>query len=122
VVAAALAVVGVVLLVQSVTALVSGTRPATSGVTLIAASISFAVLAPLACAKRRLGKQIASRALLGDGTLSGIGAATRLLTLAALVLYYLFGWWRADRIVALTIAIIAVAEALRTFPRRQPAS
>ncbi|HEX9526119.1 MAG TPA: cation transporter [Streptosporangiaceae bacterium] len=121
VVAAALAVAGVVLVDQSVTALVSGTRPATSGVTLIAASISFAVLAPLACAKRRLGKQMASRALLGDSTLSGIGATTSLLALAALVLYYLFGWWWADRIVALTIAIIAAAEARRTFPRRQPA-
>jgi divalent metal cation (Fe/Co/Zn/Cd) transporter len=64
----------------------------------------------------------ASPVLLGDGTLSGIGVATNMLALAALVLYYLFGWWRADRIVALIIAIIAVAEALRTFLRRQPAS
>jgi len=56
-------------------------------VTLIAAAVSLAVLAPLAYAKRRLGAQMASRALQGDGTLSGIGAATSLLALAALLLY-----------------------------------
>ena len=71
--------------------------------TLIAAAISLAVLAPLAHAKRRLGGQMASRALQGDGTLSGIGAATSLLALTALLLYR-----------------IAAIEAWHTAPHRQP--
>jgi hypothetical protein len=54
-------------------------------VTVIAAAVSLAVLTPLAYTKRRLGTQMASRAPQGDGTLSGIGAATSLLALTALV-------------------------------------
>ena len=58
-----------------------------------------------------------SPALQGDGTLSGIGAATSLLALAALIVVRLLGWWEADRATALIIAAIAAAEALRTAPR-----
>lgn len=83
---AALAVVSAVLTAGSVTALVNGSRPGTAGITLIAAAVSLAVLAPLAYAKRRLGTQMASRALQGDGALSGIRAATSLLALISLAL------------------------------------
>jgi len=114
VVALALAAVCALLAEQSVAALASGSRPGTSGTALVAAGISLAVLAPLAYAKRRLGRRMASRALLGDGALSGIGAATSLLALAALVLYDVLGWWQADRIAALVVAAIAAAEAWHT--------
>jgi divalent metal cation (Fe/Co/Zn/Cd) transporter len=117
IVSAALAVVSAALTAESVTALVNGSRPGTSGVTLIAAAVSFAVLTPLAYAKRRLGKQMASRALQGDGTLSGIGAATSLLALISLALYHALGWWWADRIAALAVAVVAAAEAWHTAPR-----
>lgn len=119
VVAIALAVVAAVLVIQSAAALASGSRPGTSGLTLIAAGVSLAVLAPLAYAKRRLGRRMASRALQGDGTLSGIGAATSLLALTALALDDTLGWWQADRIAALIVAAIAAAEAWHTAPRRR---
>jgi divalent metal cation (Fe/Co/Zn/Cd) transporter len=83
VVAIALAVVGAALAIESITALISGSRPGNSPVTMVAAGISLVVLAPLAYAKRRLGNQMGSRALQGDGTLSAIGAATSVLALAA---------------------------------------
>jgi divalent metal cation (Fe/Co/Zn/Cd) transporter len=118
VVAIALAVVSVVLVIQSAAALASGSHPGTSSVTLAAAGISLMVLTPLAYAKRRLGTRMGSRALQGDGTLSGIGAVTSLLALAALVLYGTLGWWWADRVAALIVAAIAAAEAWRTVPRR----
>jgi divalent metal cation (Fe/Co/Zn/Cd) transporter len=120
VVAAVLAVVSAVITVQAAVALVAGSRPGTSGVTLTAAAVSLVVLAPLAYAKRRLGARMASRALQGDGTLSGIGAATSLLALTALALYHILGWWWADRTAALIVAAIAAAEAWHTAPRRQP--
>ena len=120
IVAITLAVVAVVLTAESVRALASGSRPGTSAITLIAAGVSLAVLTPLAYAKRRLGRQMGSRALQGDGTLSGIGAATSLLALAALALNDTLGWWWTDRIAALIVAVIAAAEAWHTAPRAQP--
>ncbi len=120
IVAAALTVVAVVLTVESVSALVSGSRPGTSAIPLIAAGVSLAVLTPLAYAKQRLGRHMASRALQGDGTLSGIGAATSLLALAALALNGALGWWWADRTAALIVAAIATAEAWHTAPHHRP--
>ena len=116
IVAIALAVVAVVLTAESVAALATGSRPGTAAITLIAAGVSFAVLTPLAHAKRRLGRQMGSRALQGDGALSGIGAATGLLALAALVLNDTLGWWWADRIAALIVAAVATVEAWHTAP------
>jgi divalent metal cation (Fe/Co/Zn/Cd) transporter len=123
VVASALAVVVcAVLSIESAAALASGSHPGTSGVTLAAAGISLVVLTPLALAKRRLGGRMASRALRGGGALSGIGAATSLLALAALVLYDTLGWWWADRVAALIVAAAAAAEAWRTAPARRSPS
>lgn len=113
IVSAALAVVSVVVAIPAAIALAAGSRPGTAGVTLIAAGVSLVVLTPLAVAKRRLGARMASRALRGDGTLSGIGAATSLLALTALALYHTLGWWWADRIAALIVAAIAATEARR---------
>jgi divalent metal cation (Fe/Co/Zn/Cd) transporter len=62
---------------------------------------------------------MASRALQGDGALSGVGAATSLLALTALVLYHTLGWWWADRAAALIVAAIA-AGAWHTAPHLQP--
>jgi len=117
VVAVALATAGAVILAQAAAALGTGSRPGTSNLALIAAGVSLAVLTPLAYAKRRLGAQIASRALQGDGTLSGIGAATSLLALTALALHHALGWSWPDRAAALIVAAIAAAEAWHTAPR-----
>ncbi|HUZ55584.1 MAG TPA: cation transporter [Streptosporangiaceae bacterium] len=118
VVAVALVVVSAVLVDESAAALARGSRPGNSIVALAAAGVSLVVLAPLAYAKRRLGRRMDSRALQGDGALSGIGAATSLFALAALALYDTLGWWWADRVAALVVAFIAAAEAWHTAPKR----
>jgi divalent metal cation (Fe/Co/Zn/Cd) transporter len=119
IVAAALAVVAGVLTAQSALALAQGGRPNASAVTLAAAGTSLVVLTPLAAGKRHLGRRMGSRALRGDGTLSGIAATTSFLALAALLASRLLGWWQADRATALIVAAIAAAEAWRTAPRRR---
>jgi divalent metal cation (Fe/Co/Zn/Cd) transporter len=113
----ALAIVIVVLTTQAA-ALADRSHPVRSPVALAAAGISLAVLAPLARAKRRLGRRMGSRALEGDGTLSAIGAATSLLALTALALYDTLGWWWADRVAALVVAAIAASEARRVIRQR----
>jgi cation diffusion facilitator family transporter len=118
VVAVALVVVSGGLIIQSAAALASGSRPGTSSLTFAAAGVSLVVLAPLAYAKRRVGRRMDSRALQGDAALSGIGAATSLFALVALVLFHTLGWWWADRIAALIVAAVAAVEAWHTAPNR----
>lgn len=117
VVAVSLGLTSIVLTVDAVHALLIGSRPGMSDLSLVIAGASLVVLAPLAFAKRRVGAALASRALKGDGTLSAVGASTALLALVSLVLYRELGLWWTDRVAALLIAAVAGVEAFRTARR-----
>ena len=108
-VAGALAIIGVALLFESIHALIAGTHPGSSVLTVVTAAVSIVVLVPLAFLKRQTAERLGSHALKGDSTLSAIGAGTALLALIGLILYHAFGWWWADRVVALVIAAVAGA-------------
>jgi divalent metal cation (Fe/Co/Zn/Cd) transporter len=110
-VATALGIIGVALAFESIHALVTGSHPGSDGLTVISATVAFAVLAPLAYHKRRTAIRLGSHALKGDSTLSAIGASTAVLALLGLLLNDAFGWWWSDRVVALVIAFVAVIEA-----------
>jgi divalent metal cation (Fe/Co/Zn/Cd) transporter len=110
-VAGALGLIAVALAFESISALAAGSHPGSSAVTVITAVISIVVLAPLAQRKRETAKRLDSHALRGDSTLSAIGATTAVLALIGLLLFDAFGWWWADRVVALVIAAVAVLEA-----------
>ena len=119
VVAAALGTVSVVLTVSAVHALAVGSKPGSSALGVVIAALAFAVLAPLAYGKLRVAAELGSRALRGDGTLSGIGAVVALLAITGLALDRSFGWWWADRVAALFVAGIAAAEAVRVVRLRK---
>jgi len=122
VVGAALLLTAMVLTVASVRALVAGTAPDNSLSAMLSAAVSVLVLAPLAAAKRRVGIDLSSSALRGDGTLSGIGAALGVLALGGLLANRFLGWWWADRAAALGAAAIALCEARRVLRNRPPTS
>lgn len=122
VVGAALLLTAMVLTVASVRALVAGTAPDNSLSAMLSAAVSVLVLAPLAAAKRRVGIDLASSALRGDGTLSGIGAALGVLALGGLLANRFLGWWWADRVAALGAAAIAACEARRVLRNRPQTS
>jgi divalent metal cation (Fe/Co/Zn/Cd) transporter len=111
VVAVALVMIGVLLAYESVHALIAGTHPGSSLLAVLTAAVSVCVLGPLAYAKRVTAIALDSHALRGDSTLSAIGAATALFALVGLLLNAAFGWWWADRVVALIIAGAAGVEA-----------
>ena len=117
VVGASLTVVAALLVVQSVRHLTGGTGPATGVAPILVAAASVVVLPPLARAKRRVGKALGSRALRGDGTLSGVGAVIALLALAGLLVNRTLGWWWADPAAALMVAVVAGAEARAVLAR-----
>ena len=118
VVSAALIVTAIVLVVAATEALADGSAPDSSVSAMVSAGVAVLVLTPLGIAKRRVGSALGSSALKGDGTLSGIGAFLGVFALLGLLATRYFGWWWADRVVALITACIAVAEAARVFRHR----
>jgi divalent metal cation (Fe/Co/Zn/Cd) transporter len=113
IVAAALGTVSFVVAVSAVQALVAESHPGHSTLGIATAGLAALVLAMLAYGKRRVAADLGSRALKGDGALSGVGAFIALLALAGLWLDDAYGWWWADRVAAIIVAGIAALEALR---------
>jgi divalent metal cation (Fe/Co/Zn/Cd) transporter len=113
VVATALGLVAISLTIAAIDDLLSHSVPQHSLLAMTSAGASAAVLAPLGWAKYRTGRRLGSHALMGDGTLSGIGAALGVLALLGLLAEQLLGWWWADRVSALCVAVVASVEAIR---------
>jgi divalent metal cation (Fe/Co/Zn/Cd) transporter len=108
----------ITLTVAAIDELVAHSVPEHSLFARISAGISALVLAPLGWAKYRTGRLLGSHALMGDGTLSAIGAALGVLALLGLLAEQLLGWWWADRVTALCVALVAASEAFRVIRMR----
>ncbi len=117
-VAMTLSLVAVTLAVAAISELATGSSAHNSVVGVAAAVGSAIVLAPLGYAKRQTGRSMHSHALVGDGTLSMIGAALGLAALGGLLANSYLGWWWADRTVALAMAGVAGLEAARVLRKR----
>ena len=118
VVASALILVAITLTIAAINDLVSHSTPEHSVLAMVSAAVPAAVLAPLGWAKYRTGKSLGSHALMGDGTLSAMGAVLGILALLGLLADQFFGWWWADRVAALAVAGVASAEAIRVMRTR----
>jgi divalent metal cation (Fe/Co/Zn/Cd) transporter len=111
--------------VDALRALVNGSHAQPSSFGLGIAAISVLLLPALGAAKLRLAGRLGSPALRGDGVLT-IAAATlalvtlvTLVTLVALETNSVLGWWWADPVAALVIAIALAAEATRVSVRHR---
>jgi divalent metal cation (Fe/Co/Zn/Cd) transporter len=69
--------------------------------------------------KLRLGRQLESPALRGDGVLTAAAAALAAVTLLALAANSLLDWWWADPVAALVIATALASEATRVAVRHR---
>jgi divalent metal cation (Fe/Co/Zn/Cd) transporter len=105
-----LAMVAVTTVAESVGRLISGSHGGRSVVGIIVAAGSIAVLALLARRKIAIGRAIRSRALVADGLLTTTGAVLAVVTVAGTVLAAV-GWWWADPVAALAVAIGALGVA-----------
>lgn len=100
---------------DAITTLLDGERPAFSGLGVALLLVSIVVMQWLARAKRRLAKQLESRALEADAFQT---TACWWLSLSALVgvgLNGLLGWWWADPVAAVVIAVFVVFEGKRAW-------
>ncbi|MFI5313626.1 MAG: cobalt transporter [Candidatus Dormibacteria bacterium] len=79
---------------------------------IVIAGASILVLPPLSRAKRRTADHLGSRALRGDSVLTAMGAVLAASALLGLAAAQLLGWWWADSVMAVAIAVILGREAV----------
>jgi divalent metal cation (Fe/Co/Zn/Cd) transporter len=110
-IAAAFAVLGLYLLAQAVRGFVTRITPESSplGTAFIAATV--VVMFSLAWGKRRTGQALASRPLVADASMTFIDGCLAAGVLAALLADRLIGWWWADPLAAVIVAVVALNEA-----------
>jgi divalent metal cation (Fe/Co/Zn/Cd) transporter len=104
---------------EAVRALMEGSHPESSPLGFGIATISLLVLPPLGLMKLRLAGHLGSPALRGDGVLTLAAAALAAITLVALLANSVVGWWWADPLAALIIAIALALEATRVAVRHR---
>ena len=114
-VAAALVVLGGYVAYESATQLYSGEIPERSVIGIVIAVVSLVVMPVLYYAKRRTAESLGSKSLHADAKQT---LACVLLSVALLIgvcLHYLLGWWQADPIAGLIIALYVAREGVETW-------
>jgi divalent metal cation (Fe/Co/Zn/Cd) transporter len=91
----------------------AGAAPSWLGIGL--AATDAALMPFLGTAKRRVGSELGSFATHADGTQNLLCAYLSLAVLAGLLLNALAGWWWADPVAALLVAVVAVQAGRRTW-------
>jgi divalent metal cation (Fe/Co/Zn/Cd) transporter len=103
--AAAFSLIALYVFVRAVLALSGSQRSSSSLFGVAEAAGSLVVLSYLAAGKYRLSQTLGSRALRADSLLTASGVALAAIALAGLVAQRAFGWWWADPVAGLGIAI-----------------
>jgi divalent metal cation (Fe/Co/Zn/Cd) transporter len=96
--------------VESVRALLGADRAGHSAVGLVLAAVSLAVMPVLSGAQRRTGRELGSASAVADSKQTLLCTYLSAVLLAGLGVNTLFGWWWADPVAALVIAVVAVKE------------
>ncbi len=95
---------------ESVRTLLAAEAPDASPVGVVLTAVSIGVMLWLAKAKRETGEALGSRALVADSKQTRACWYLSAVALAGLVLNALLGWWWADPLAALAIAVLLVRE------------
>lgn len=101
--------------VSSLLTLFGGERPSHSVVGIVLTAISVVIMPFLSLAERRAGREIGSATAVADSMQTLICTYLSAAVLIGLVLNGLFGWWWADAVAALVIAVFAVREGLEAW-------
>ncbi|GGM75996.1 hypothetical protein GCM10011609_09900 [Lentzea pudingi] len=96
--------------VESVLSLVRGERAEHSSVGIVLAAVSLLVMPWLSWAQRRAGRELGSASAVADSKQTLLCTYLSAVLLVGLVVNSLFGWWWADPLAALVIAVVAVKE------------
>ena len=99
--------------IESAYAILAGHHPEVSWVGIALAAVTAATMPLLARAKRRVGAALGSSATAREGTQNLLCAYLSVALLAGLGLNAAFGWWWADPLAAVVIAVVAVREGVQ---------
>jgi divalent metal cation (Fe/Co/Zn/Cd) transporter len=119
VVAAAMIVVGLSVLVEAARAFAGRSEAHESALGFVVATVSVLVLPLLGRRKLRVAAALPSAALQGDGVLTLAAGTLAVITLLTLFVTSALGWWWADPVAALIIAIGLTSEGLRIAIRHR---
>lgn len=105
---------------ESVLHLVAGARPEGSPVGIALTASAAVIMTFLGLAKGRIGAKLANEVLSAEARFSLVDAGLSATVLTGLVLTATLGWWWADPVVALGLALLALkegVEGVRPRPR-----
>ncbi len=114
-IAGSFAALAVYVAVESLRDLVTGSEPDVSIVGIVLTALSLALMPILARAKARLAPALGSRAAEAEAAQTNLCAQLSAVVLAGLLLNAAAGWWWADPVAGLGIAVLAAAMARRTW-------
>lgn len=114
-IAASFGVLAVYVAVEATRDLAGRAEPEVSVPGVVLAALSLAVMPFLARAKARLAPTLGSAAAAADAAQTNLCALLSAIVLVGLGANWLFGWWWADPVAGLGIAVLAAAEARRTW-------
>lgn len=114
-IALSFAVLAVYVAIDAATDLAGRVQPEVSIPGIVLAALSLAVMPSVARAKRRLAPVLGSAAAVADAKQTNLCAILSGVVLAGLAANAGFGWWWADPVAGLGIAVIAAIEAVRTW-------
>lgn len=104
---------------DAVNALWSGEHPDASIVGIVLTAVSVVVMQWLARAKRRVAQQLGSRALEADSFQTTACVYLSIAALAGVTLNAALGWWWADPVAALGIAVLVIREGKEAWEGRE---
>lgn len=119
-VAISLALLGAYILVDAAWSLLNGDRPSPSPVGIVVTALSLGVMGILARAKRATGQALGSRALIVDAFQTTTCLWLSATTLIGLAANAVLGWWWADPIAAIVIAVLVLREAIEAWRGEEP--
>ncbi len=114
-------VVAVYVLIDAANALRVGNRPEASPLGMVLLAATVVVMLGLGWAKLRVGRALDNPTVRADGRFSIVDGSLAGAVLLGLVLTAVLGWWWADAILAIVIALVAFREGLEALRRPEPA-
>lgn len=116
----AFAVLGIALLVAAVNDLLSGRRADESPWGIAYLAVTAIVMFGLAALKHRTAKQLQSRPLESEASMTLLDGVLSVTTLTGLALNAWVGWWWADPVAAILVALAAFNEARENWAEEAP--